>query len=247
MSRRPPIHPRSSGPFSFRLRRYAPCSNSFHQTAATGCKRRTTANRQRRIRRFGTMFSKKQILSAMAAVAMLALPVSAFANDWNHHNWNQHNRAVHNASVNHQIAGNAPVVGSRYAANRYGWTPRAGWNGAPAMRGPINVASPGYSPYAWNRYPHRWFAPASPYQAYAPAYPGYARPTYGYPPVGAMGAANCGPSAGYSGSTPGTSPSWLMTKRYNTMRTIAQLRARGDSRGAARLVPTVTALNQRIG
>jgi hypothetical protein len=193
------------------------------------------------------MFSKKQILSAMAAVAMLALPVSAFANDWNHHNWNQHNRAVHNASVNHQIAGNAPVVGSRYAANRYGWTPRAGWNGAPAMRGPINVASPGYSPYAWNRYPHRWFAPASPYQAYAPAYPGYARPTYGYPPVGAMGAANCGPSAGYSGSTPGTSPSWLMTKRYNTMRTIAQLRARGDSRGAARLVPTVTALNQRIG
>jgi hypothetical protein len=185
------------------------------------------------------MFSRKQILSAMAGVAMLALPVSAFANDWNHHHWNQHNRAVHNASVNHQFAGNASVVGSRYAANRYGWTPSVGWNGAPAQRAPINVASPGYRPYAWNRYHHPWFAPAQGYQ-------GYARPTYGYAPGASIGAANCNPAA-YSGSTPATSPGWLMTKRYNTMRTIAQLRARGDSRGAARLVPVVTALNQRIG
>jgi hypothetical protein len=184
------------------------------------------------------MFSRKQILSAMAGVAMLALPVSAFANDWNHHNWNQHNRAVHNASVNHQLVGNASVAGSRYAANRYGWTPRVGWNGAPAQR--AYVASSGYPPYAWNRYNHPGFAPA-------PAYQGYMTPTYGYPRRAAMGAANCNPAAVYSGSTPATSPSWLMTKRYNTMRTIAQLRARGDSRGAARLVPTVKALNQRIG
>lgn len=190
------------------------------------------------------MFFRKQILSAMAGVTMLALPVSAFANDWNHHNWNQHNRAVHNASVNHQLVGNAPVVGSPYATNRYGWTPPVGWNGAPAQRG--YGASAGYPPYAWNRYHHPWFAPSAPYQAYGSPYPGYARPTYGYP-QGALNGANCNPAAVYSGSTPGTSPSWLMTKRYNTMRTITQLRARGDSRGAARLVPTVQALNQRIG
>ena len=37
-----------------------------------------------------------------------------------------------------------------------------------------------------------------------------------------------------------------MAKRQQTMVTIAQLRARHDSRGAARLVPVVTALNRRI-
>jgi len=67
------------------------------------------------------------------------------------------------------------------------------------------------------------------------------RPTYGY-----AGAANCNSAAVYSGSTPSQSPSWLMAKRQRTMATIAQLRARHDSRGAARLVPTVTALNRRI-
>jgi hypothetical protein len=166
------------------------------------------------------MFSRKQILSAMAGAAMLALPVSAFANNSHHHDWNHHDRATHNAWVNRQAARNA-LVGPRYAANRYGWAPPASWYGAPTQR-------PVYQPYA------------------APNY-GYSAPTYGYLPGASIGAANCNSAAAYSGSTPSQSPSWLMTKRYDTMRTIAQLRARGDSRGAARLVPIVTALNQRIG
>ncbi len=167
------------------------------------------------------MFSRKQILSAIVGVAMLALPVSAFAG---HHDgdWNRprpfawHDQGLHRGWAKHQ------------------WT-QGGWYGTPAQRAPINVASPAYPPYAWNRH-HQWLAPEPPYQAYPPA--------YGYAPVAST---NCNPAAVYSGSTPSQSPSWLTTKRYNTMRTIAQLRARGDSRGAARLVPTVKALNQRIG
>jgi len=68
---------------------------------------------------------------------------------------------------------------------------------------------------------------------------GYRRTPYGsylpqsYPPPASYGRSQ--------------SLSWLMQKRYNTMRTIAALRARGDSKGAARLVPVVKALNQRIG
>jgi hypothetical protein len=38
-----------------------------------------------------------------------------------------------------------------------------------------------------------------------------------------------------------------MAKRQRTMATIAKLRARGDSRGAARLVPAVTAEDNRLG
>ena len=68
---------------------------------------------------------------------------------------------------------------------------------------------------------------------------GYRRTPYGsylpqsYPPPASYGRSQ--------------SLSWLMQKRYNTMRTIAALRARGDSKGAARLVPIVKSLNQRIG
>src|SRR6185312_832469 len=39
---------------------------------------------------------------------------------------------------------------------------------------------------------------------------------------------------------------WLLARRQRAMRVIAQMRARGDSRGAARMVPIVQALNRRI-
>jgi hypothetical protein len=178
------------------------------------------------------MFSRKQILSSMAGMAMLALPVSAFAGNYDHWNHSRpnawHERRLNNGFVKPQ------------------WS-KGSWWGSPAQRAPINVASPAYRPYAWNRYHHQWFVPAPPDQASASAYQGYARPTYGYPPGASIGAANCNPAAVYSGSTASQSPSWLMERRYRAMQTIAQLRARGDSRGASRLVPTVKAFNQRIG
>ncbi|MGO9267287.1 MAG: hypothetical protein ACLQBA_20825 [Candidatus Binataceae bacterium] len=169
------------------------------------------------------MFSKKQILSAMAGIAMLALPVSAFAGHHDHDGeWNRprpfapHDQGWHRGWDNHQRN-------------------RGGWYGTPAQRPFVNNA------YGWNRYGHRWQPPVMPYSAYGPGYGGHMRPTQAY-----AGAPNCNAAAAY-GSTPATSQSWMMTKRYNTMNTIAQLRARGDSRAAGRLVPTVTALNQRIG
>jgi hypothetical protein len=101
--------------------------------------------------------------------------------------------------------------------------------GAPAFRDPVNYG-PAYRPYASNGYRRAWLPPAA-----------YGAPYYGnYVAAPALGNyASCG-------STSSGSMSWLMNKHHNAMSNIAHLRARGDSRGAARLVPTVTALNQRI-
>jgi hypothetical protein len=184
------------------------------------------------------IFSKKRILSALAGAAMLALPVSAFAghhDHWNHPRPNAwHDHGWHNGWMRHQRA-------------RGGWYgPRAerGWYGPPAQR-----------PYGWNNgYGCDEDGDRCGWGAGAPM-PSY-QPNYGYRPGvwrgdddGDEGAAGAYPSylqQSPAGLPPSQSLSWLMAKRQRTMATIAQLRARHDSRGAARLVPSVTALNRRI-
>ena len=191
------------------------------------------------------MFSKKQILSAMAGVAMLALPVSALAGHHDDDDWNrprpyaQHDQGWHQGWMRKQ------------------WK-HGGWNGTPAQRPPVNYAQPVVQPYGWNNGDEgecdrdgdrceQAYAPAPVYQPYAP-------PNYGYNP-GAWGGDQDGDEGGaYSsylqppptGNNRSQSLGWLIAKRQQTMVTIAQLRARHDSRGAARLVPVVTALNRRI-
>lgn len=177
------------------------------------------------------MFSTKQIISAMAGVAMLALPVSAFAE---HHddNWNRargHGSAFHQARVNNQIARSAPGTPFRYGRDydHDRWTPAGGWQGTPAQRAPLNSYRPGWHPYAWNRPPYAWNNGYPP-----PAYRSYAAPVY-QPYAGSS--SNCAQQA-----------DWLTYRRQQTMLTIAQLRARGDNRAAGRLVPFVTGYTQRI-
>lgn len=177
------------------------------------------------------ILSKKRFLSAMAGVAMLALPVSAFAghhDHWDHPRPNAwHDQGWHKGWMKHQWA-----HGGQYgtpAQRAYGWNngygrecdedgDRCGWG--------ANAPAPAYQPnYGYN--PGVWTGDEDDDNE-ARAYPSYLQPSP-------------------AGSAPSQSLSWLMAKRQRTMATIARLRARHDARGAARLVPTVTALNRRIG
>jgi hypothetical protein len=123
--------------------------------------------------------SKKQILSALVGVAMLALPVSAFAghhdNDWHHPQpFARHDHGLHRGWLKHQWA-------------------RGDWYGTPARRAFVNYGPPRSRPYAWaNGYRHEcddngdrneWEgnAPPTAYQPYA-APMGYDG-GYGYAPT----------------------------------------------------------------
>jgi len=179
------------------------------------------------------MFSRKEILSALTGVAMLALPASGFAAHYDNSN---HRQSVRNQFFardlnSHQYDGNRGLFAQARPYNSrpaHPWA-RIGGDTAPILRDPVNYG-PAYQPNAWNGYRRAWLPPA---ENVAPNYGNYA----GAPALGNY------PSCG---STSSTSTSWLMNKRHNAMSNIARLRARGDSRGANRLVPTVTALNRRI-
>jgi hypothetical protein len=243
------------------------------------------------------MFFKKQIVSAMAGAAMLALPISSFAANYDYsHN---HTRAAvrSQAFVNRGVSTMAPRYANTYNYNHGQWAPSASWASTPNRPWQQYAASNGSVPSNnwsyWHNHPYAWnngYAPGSSYQPYvAPGYStpaqcttsnslsgqsirtcySYGAPNYsgnnlpgllglpGYSGYGQPGYSGNGVPVyagvpGYSGnglqSYPGDANNlnWLMQKRYDTMRTIAQLRAQGDSKGAARLVPVVTALNNRI-
>jgi hypothetical protein len=210
------------------------------------------------------MLLKKQIVSALAGVAILALPIGAFAanyGDNNHARAFAHGQAFRQAAVNYHIAA---TMASRYAsAHNHGqWTPPASWASTPNRPWQPNQSNNGWVPPSnwsfWHHHPYAWndgYIPLAPvYQPYAA--PAYGPPVYPYPAPSYSGYRLPGHSGyglpGYAGSSLSGYPgdvnnlSSLKQKRHRTMETIARLRAQGDSKGAARLVPTVTALNQRI-
>ncbi|MGH7837859.1 MAG: hypothetical protein ACREQC_08555 [Candidatus Binataceae bacterium] len=215
------------------------------------------------------MLSRKQLLSAMAGLAMLAMPVSALAK---HHDdgsnprpYAWHDQGRHNGWAKHQFAAAAPVALARpyYAkpriartwdgpnynqrASRYWATPQPiGYHRACDNDGddcglapnrPANYWQPGwdrnyhcgadgddchwnnnYGPQYWqNNGGYDYGAPYSWYEAQPPA-----------------------------NSSLAQQRTWLITRRQRAMGIIARMRARGDSRGAARMVSVVNALDTRI-
>jgi hypothetical protein len=161
------------------------------------------------------MLSKTTIFSALAGLALLALPVSAIAghdhdrDDLRPQRW--HDRGWHR--------------GWEHQARSDEW--HGGWYGGPQQR--------------FDQWNDRRADGCDEDGDDCDGQEGGTGANYGYYP----GAWN-GALPGYSGSRAGQSLPWLLAKRQQTMVTIANLRARHDSRGAARLVPTVKALNRRI-
>jgi hypothetical protein len=141
------------------------------------------------------MFSRR-LFAAFVGLAMLAMPVAAFAGD--HYHWDHprpyawHDRGWHN-----------------------GWAKPDWWHWHWDDRHFDR-------PYAWNGY--RW----EPNRPWGHSFPRPWPNAYRAPEVNSQ------------------SLDALIAKRHNAMENIAALHAQGDSRGAARLVPIVQALNQRI-
>lgn len=205
------------------------------------------------------MLSRKKVLSAIAGLAMLALPVSAFAGhhdqygNWNHPRW--HDQGFHKGWAKHQFV--PPAVRAHVARAYINHRLRMGWEGRPMQRPWMNYGNPAAGPYAWNHGEGRgcdgdddncgWMANNA-----GPGYQPYAAPNYGGDQDGDENNGSYGNSPSWyqqmppSSYNPSQQLSYLVARRQRAMATIAQLRARGDSKAAARLVPIVTALNQRI-
>jgi len=223
------------------------------------------------------MLSHQKILSAMAGLTMLVLPVSAFAG---HHNdrvdqgprgggfqhaahqggfqrpFAPHDQGFHNGWAKHQV-GPAPFVNN----GRYWATPRV------AQTWPVgqnwydrhedwdeNHHGRDYwaRPNQWNDGDRDDWGRRN-YQCDADGDDCHWNRDWGNRYWRNNGGYNYGaPYSWYDESAPaGYAPqqqlSWLMARRQRAMVIIAQMRARGDSRGAARMVAAVNRLDRRIG
>lgn len=206
------------------------------------------------------MFSTKKTLSAIAGLAMLAIPVSALAGHKHENQERFRPYAVHHDNGQHRgwMRFGRNYIPPRVNAYRPGPLAFNGgdhdgddWN-HPGYRHPWDGDhdsyrwAPNYSRPAWqsNYAPNyrcdadgdecRWINNGGP--AYWANNGGY---NYGEP----FEWYNATPPAGYGSAQ---QLNWLLARRQRAMRVIAQMRARGDSRGAARMVPIVQALNRRI-
>lgn len=197
------------------------------------------------------MLSKKKMLSSIAGLAMLALPVSAFAghkhdnpdhyrpSNWHdqswHRGWDQHPYAHGPLAWNNIDNNEWQHRGYRRAwdgdGDSYRWVPsnqpnyyRPSWgpNANPNYRcdadgDDCHWINNGNRAYWNNNGGYDYGEPYSWYQAEPPAAYGLAQQR-----------------------------DWLIAKRQRAMQTLARMRARGDSRAAARMVPIVNALNRKI-
>lgn len=200
------------------------------------------------------MFSKRNVLSAMAGLAMLAIPASAFAG--HHHDKGEHN-------------GPRP-----YAWHDQGW--HNGWNKHGGDYRPANNLRP-YQMRAtpafpliprvapvWHHEHENEYVPAPRWWGHhEPDDDDYPRPVcdedgddcldygggsyqngwggYNYgPPVSYYDAA---PPAGYGSSQ---QLSWLVQRRQQAYVVLARMRARGDRNAANRMLKVINNLNARI-
>jgi hypothetical protein len=198
------------------------------------------------------MFSKRNMLSAMAGLAMLALPASAFAG--HHHDNDEHNGPRPNAW------------------HDQGW--HNGWNKHGGDYRPLNnvpyrmratPAFPVYPTPVWHHEREDEYAPAPRWRGHhepdADDYPrqacdedgddcrGYSR-GYSYQNSGA--GYNYGPPDSYYNGAPpagyGSSQqlNWLIQRRQQAYGVLAQMRARGDRNASNRMLKVVNNLNARI-
>ncbi|HLW69658.1 MAG TPA: hypothetical protein VKS22_03450 [Candidatus Binataceae bacterium] len=217
------------------------------------------------------MLSRKQILSAMAGVAMMAMPVTALAkhrgDNYNPRPYAYHDRGFHNGWAQHRLATAEPSFNPhryyaepRVAPNWYGrndnqgarryWAePRPiGWNNNQEPR--RYWAQP--QPTGWNNgYPPSWNRN---YQCDDDGDGDSCRWTnnYGSQYWQNNGGYNYGaPYSWYQAQPPANlgiaqQRAWLINRRQRAMGIIARMRARGDNRGANRMLGVVRGLDQRI-
>lgn len=220
------------------------------------------------------MLSRRKILSAMAGFAMLALPVSALAGHHNdrfdqgprgggfqhaaHEGGFQrpfapHDQGFHNGWAKHQ---SAPFVNN----GRYWATPRV------ARTWPVeqnwydhhedwDENHPGRNYWAqpnrwndgdaddWGRRNYRCDADGDDCHWSNGSAPRYWQNYGGYDYGAPYSWYDQQPPASYA---PQQQLSWLMARRQRAMAIIARMRARGDNRGAARMVAAVNRLDRRI-
>jgi hypothetical protein len=211
------------------------------------------------------LLSKGKIFSAMAGLAILALPVSAFAG---HRQDNRfagrpaerpfiaHDRGIHNgwSRPTPPIQFARPIY--RQSVRQFMPPPRPiGWNNEWREEAGERAWQGGGSPNYWaqRRFPgsaygcdadgdecgrpnYRWRSDYR--QQYQPSYED--NENYGGQPY-----------SWYTQSAPAgynqmQRRDWLISRRQNAMSVIAQMRARGDSRGAARMVRAVNSLTAQI-
>lgn len=202
------------------------------------------------------MPAKSRFISAMAGLAMLALPVSAFASD-HHHHWDQ-SAFARSASPAMQMRNNVWQHGGFGGNNpRFAFShPGAGWNGYSNHRGNWwrNTNSD------WNRPPVFGYRTAVPPPAYgyvpppnAYAYvPPPSRSYFAVPPsyYGMSGYPNSygyGNGYGYGGENPMTLRDRLLQERAGAYQQLAIRERNGDRNGAHHLWNTINSLNRQLG
>ncbi len=216
------------------------------------------------------LLSKGKIFSAMAGLAMLALPVSAFAG---HRQDNRfagrpfadrpfiaHDRGFHNGwfKPGPPVRFAQPIY--RQPGRQFIPVPRPiGWNNEWREEAEEHEWHPAVPPNYWAR--RRFSGPAYgcdadgddcrpvPNYRWRSDYPPQYQPSYENEDENE----NYGgqPYSWYTQSAPAgynlmQRRDWLIARRQNAMAVIAQLRARGDSRGAARMVRAVNSLTAQI-
>jgi hypothetical protein len=207
------------------------------------------------------LLSKGKIFSALAGLTMLALPVSAFAGH-QHDNYPagrpfaEHDRGFHNGWFKPAppIQYGRPVY--RQPVRQFMPAPRPiGWNDERRD-----------GEHEWHRpmpQPNYWAQPRIPADGcdgddcQQPAYrwrsdyPPQYQPSYDNEDEGEYENYGGQPYSWYTQSAPATynlaqRRDWLIYRRQHAMAVIAQMRARGDSRGAGRMARAVNALTAQI-
>jgi hypothetical protein len=194
----------------------------------------------------------------MAGLAMLAIPVSALAHPKDFRDdprpFAAHDQGWHRGWFKHQAEG--PMSPTRPFAYRNDYVPPAAYYNQALRRDEWREDA--WRQNAWRR--NAWNNGAG-YRRGCDAdgddcegsyNPGYWNNGGGYYHNGGGYAYNEDESPGWYSMAPLTGmgvpqqQAWLIAKRQRVMVAIARLRARGDSRGAQRLVPVVNAFNRRI-
>jgi len=220
------------------------------------------------------LLAKGKLLSAVAGLAMMAIPVSAFAGH-RHDNFQPvpppaaHDRGFHNGWWKHPHAAPPPVMPVtrpmyRPAPVPYVPAPRpVGWNNGNG--GWNNGWDNGWheeekhEEHAWHHRPENWH-PMTNYVCdedgddchYVDRRSYDSSPTYGNYNQGQPYYYDGQPESWYlapapSNDTPDQRLSWLIARRQRAMVVVAHMRAQGDSRGAQRVVDrVVNPLSQQI-
>jgi hypothetical protein len=208
------------------------------------------------------MSARKKLFSAMAGLAMMAIPVSALAGD-HHHNWSQNfpaRPAIERKQSRSDVLGGPAFASnnrSAYGWNHHDWDQRAynggnwlrnpysGWNAAPPRHRPIPPPVYSYGPpageYAFN----------PPCDRLTP--PNFNNGTYGYGNGygggNSYGYGNPNDDGGYSyqGGNLAAERDRLLRERAGAFQQLAIREHNGDRDGAHHLWNTIHSLNDQLG